>query len=353
VALTRAKSHVQISYALQDQQAKPKQRAIFIDELLGSKSTNFQQGKVTDTQLMGSQILQLVSPSEVVLPTAPKAYIDQLLADFRMSISALNTYLRCPLSFYYVFILKVPVLFSEAAAYGTAMHYALQQLFLKMQSSRPKNFPSERAFIQYFEQEMQRLRFYFSEESFAQQLQRGQYALKRYYQYYYGRWSKKVIVEYTIRTAEIAGVPLTGTIDKIEFQESQNVHIVDYKTGSHQSKKLRRPTEKNPLGGIYWRQLVFYKLLYEHFDKTGKIAQSASIAYLDPGSQGIIQEETLTFTQEDTQQVKRMIQETHQAILRHDFYQGCNEPTCHWCNFVKNQQLGRRRKQTELEELDD
>ena len=353
VALTRAKSHLQISYALQDQQGKPKQRAIFVDELLGSKSTHFRQEKVTDQQLLESQILQLVSPAEVILPTAPRPYIDQLLADFRLSISALNTYLRCPLSFYYVFILKVPVLFSEAAAYGTAMHYALQQLFLKMQASRPKNFPSERAFIQYFEHEMQRLRFYFSEEFFSQQLQRGQYALKQYYQYYYGRWSKKVIVEYTIRTAEIAGVPLTGTIDKIEFRESQNVHIVDYKTGSQQTKKLRRPTDKSPLGGIYWRQLVFYKLLYEHFDKTGKIAQSATIAYLDLGPQGVIQEEMLTFTREDTQQLKQMIEETYQAILRHDFYKGCNEPTCHWCNFVNNQQLGRRLEQTELEELDD
>ncbi len=353
VAITRAKTNLQISYALQDQQTKPKQRAIFVDELLTASDTDFQKGQVTDAQLMDSQILQLVQPEEVILPTAPKAYIDQLLANFRMSISALNTYLRCPLSFYYTYILKVPTLYSEAAAYGTAMHYALQQLFLKMQASRPKNFPAERAFLQYFEQEMERLRFYFTKESYSQQLQRGQYALKRYYQYHYGRWSKKVIVEYTIRTAEIAGVPLTGTLDKIEFKESQSIHIVDYKTGRQQARKTRRPTDKNPYGGIYWRQLVFYKLLYEHFDKTGKMARSAEIAYLDPGPDGQPQQEIINFKVEDTQQVKQMLQNAYQSILEHDFYKGCNEPSCHWCNFVKNQQLGRRMEQTELEELDD
>lgn len=353
VAITRAKTNLHISYALQDQQAKPRQRAIFIDELLAATGTDFQKGQVTDAQLMESQILQLVQPEEVILPTAPKAYIDQLLANFRMSISALNTYLRCPLSFYYTYILNVPTLYSEAAAYGTAMHYALQQLFLKMQASRPKNFPAERAFLQYFEQEMERLSFYFTKESYSQQLQRGQYALKRYYQYHYGRWSKKVIVEYTIRTAEIAGVPLTGTLDKIEFKESQSIHIVDYKTGQQQAKKTRRPTDKNPYGGIYWRQLVFYKLLYEHFDKTGKMARSAEIAYLDPGPDGKPQQEIIIFKVEDTQQVRQMLQSAYQAILDHDFYKGCNEPNCHWCNFVKNQQLGRRMEQTELEELDD
>lgn len=353
VAITRAKTNLQISYALQDQQTKPRQRAIFVDELLAAPDTDFKQCQVSDTQLMESQILQLVQPEEVMLPTAPKAYIDQLLTGFRMSISALNTYLRCPLSFYYTYILKVPTLYSEAAAYGTAMHYALQQLFLKMQASRPKNFPSERVFLEYFGQEMQRLRFYFTKESYTQQLQRGQYALKRYYQHHYGRWSKKVIVEYTIRTAEIAGVPLTGTLDKIEFKENQAIHIVDYKTGRQQAKKTKRPTDKKPLGGIYWRQLVFYKLLYEHFDKTGKMARSAEIAYLDPGPDGQAQQEIIDFKVEDTLQVKQMLQNTYQSILEHDFYKGCNEPTCHWCNFVKNQQLGRRLEQTELEELDD
>lgn len=353
VALTRAKTNLQISYALQDQQAKPRQRALFIDELLEAKDVLFESGQVSEAQLLESQILQLVPPESIQLPTAPKAYIEALLADFRMSISALNAYLRCPLSFYYVFILKVPTLYSEPAAYGTAMHYALQQLFLKMQASKPKNFPAQKQFLQYFEQEMQRLRFYFSEESFAQQLQRGRYALKHYYQYYYGRWSKKVIVEYTIRTAEVEGVPLSGTLDKIEFKEGQEVHIVDYKTGSQQTKKLRRPTAKSPHGGIYWRQLVFYKLLYEHFDKTGKIARSAAIAYLDPGPKGAIQEVQIDFSLEDTQQVKQMIQNAYQAISNHDFYRGCNEPNCHWCNFVKDQQLGRRMQQSELEELDD
>jgi DNA helicase-2/ATP-dependent DNA helicase PcrA len=353
VAITRAKSHLQLSYALQDEKGKDRQRARFVDELLESDAVSFTTKTVSEQTLLEAQVLELITPPPIVIERASEGYVAQVLEGFRLSISALNTFLRCPLSFYYRYILQVPVLISEAAAYGNAMHQALQRLFLSMQASRPRIFPGERDFINYFEQEMERARIYFSAEAYPRYLQKGRHSLRRFHQENYGRWSKRVVVEYTVRTAELDGVPLTGTIDKIEFEQEQRVHLVDYKTGKASREKLRRPTQRKPEGGNYWRQLVFYKLLYEHFDQTGRIAHRGSIVYLDPDRQDQLLRQEIEFELKDVQALRTMIGEVYERIRAHDFYEGCGEANCHWCSFVRDQRLGRDIYPTDIEELDD
>lgn len=353
VAITRAKSHLQLSYALQDEKGKDRQRARFVDELLEADSVRFATKTVSEERLLEAQVLELIMPPPVIIERAPEAYVDQVLESFRLSISALNTFLRCPLSFYYRYILQVPVLMSEPAAYGNAMHQAMQRLFLSMQASRPRIFPGERDLLRYFEQEMERFRIYFSTEAYPHYLQKGRHSLRRFHQENYGRWSKRVVVEYTVRSAELDGVPLKGTIDKIEFEKDQRVHLVDYKTGKARQDKLRRPTANKLEGGNYWRQLVFYKLLYEHFDQTGRIARRGSIVYLDPDRQGQLLRQEIEFELKDVEALRKMIRETYERIRAHDFYEGCGEENCHWCNFVRDQRLGKDIYPTDIEELDD
>jgi DNA helicase-2/ATP-dependent DNA helicase PcrA len=62
----------------------------------------------------------------------------------------------------------------------------------------------------------------------------------------------------------IEGVPAKGKLDKLEFDGKQ-VNVVDYKTGNpnNAKPKISGPSEKEPLGGDYWRQAVFYKLLVD------------------------------------------------------------------------------------------
>lgn len=353
VAITRAKSHLYVSYARQDAQGKDRQRARFVDELLEVEGVDFIAQQVAEQALVDAQVLELLTPPPVAIERAPEAWVNHVLEGFRLSISALNTFLRCPLSFYYRYIMQVPVLMSEAAAYGNAMHQTLQRIFLSMQASRPRNFPGEGDSLAYFEQELERRQIYFSTDAYPRYLERGRHSLRAFYRTNYGRWSKRVVVEYTVRTAELDGVPLTGTIDKIEFEAEQRVHLVDYKTGQARAEKMRRPTDRKPLGGDYWRQLVFYKLLYEHFDQTGRIARWGTIAYLDPDRQGELVRQEIEFALQDVAAVRAMIQDTYQRIRAHDFYAGCGEDDCHWCNFVRDQQLGLHIYPEGIEELDD
>jgi DNA helicase-2/ATP-dependent DNA helicase PcrA len=59
---------------------------------------------------------------------------------------------------------------------------------------------------------------------------------------------------------------LKGKLDKIEFN-GRDALIVDYKTGDPEKskEKFARPNTKNPNGGDYWRQAVFYKIMLDHY----------------------------------------------------------------------------------------
>lgn len=51
-------------------------------------------------------------------------------------------------------------------------------------------------------------------------------------------------------------MPLTGSIDRVEYLDNQEVQVVDFKTG-----KYKAPS--SDYGQNYERQLYFYKLLWD------------------------------------------------------------------------------------------
>ena len=75
---------------------------------------------------------------------------------------------------------------------------------------------------------------------------------------------KKYELEVRIDHAEYGGVPIKGVLDRVDVY-SQQVVVTDYKTGNAGSQyakaKLRPPTAREPKGGDYWRQIVFYQML--------------------------------------------------------------------------------------------
>lgn len=353
VAMTRAKAFLHISYAQQRDDEKDLQRAIFIDELLEKMPLTVEETVLEGDALVEAQLLQMLETQKVNLPTQERDTINALLEGFTLSVSALNSFLRCPIGFYYEYILKVPSLMSEAASYGTAMHNALQRLFEQMSLSKGKVFPSKPAFLRLFEYEMQSLKGYFSPEAFQQKLVAGKQNLAAYYDLHLKKWPKKVKVEHKIRNVEVEGIPLTGTIDRLDLLDQQKADIIDYKTGSQDGNKLRRPSDALPHGGSYWRQLVFYKILFETHHNQSIIIQSGTISYLEPDHHGQFNKKRITYKPEDISLVKKLIGETYQSILRHEFYEGCGRPDCHWCRFARNNILVDSWADPETEEMDD
>ncbi len=88
----------------------------------------------------------------------------------------------------------------------------------------------------------------------------GSEVLSNYYDNYIYSWNRVVAVERNIRNVVVNGVQLKGKLDKLEFDGKQ-VNIVDYKTGDPDKARAKTtaPSEREPNGGDYWRQAVFYK----------------------------------------------------------------------------------------------
>ncbi|MEL6866392.1 MAG: PD-(D/E)XK nuclease family protein, partial [Bacteroidota bacterium] len=352
VAMTRAKEHLLISYALKDHRGKNLQRVQYIDEILQKTALKITPRELTAASMEEAQLLLMLEPEQPTIPTPGKEEIEEILKNFVLSISSLNTFLRCPLSFFYEYILRVPVTNSEAAAYGTAMHFALRRIFEKMRSSKQKELPDVEQFRVYFREELRRQGAYFTDKGFARRMELGERYLAGYYEQHKDKWSAQVLVEYNIRQIEVQGAPVAGTVDRIDLLKEQRAHIVDYKTGSLDRGKLRAPSKANPHGGNYWRQLLFYKTLYESFQQD-RLASSLELSYLEPDHKGQFQSEILEFSQEQVQWMKGLIADSYQKIRAHQFYTGCGEVNCNWCNFVKNRETIDSFADVEKEELDD
>ncbi len=362
VAMTRAKKQLQISYFKETAAAKEKPRACFVDELLleDNPAIHFAQKEALN---IGEWQFLLLSETEEkpLIKLLATPVLQELLRNFKLSVSALNNYLYCPLGFYYEYVLKVPSFSSKEAAYGTAIHHTLKRIFDQALKSETKELPSTEKLLEIFEFELKKQAIFLAKNIFANRLELGKRHLPQYYQQRKNNWTKllqttTILTEKPLKNVAWEGIPLTGTIDKMIMFSHQNEHlieIVDYKTGKLNEKRLKKPTLKNPTGGVYWRQLVFYKILIENAKSITATVKTASIDYLTPDIENKFPQKSMTFTETDVQQVGDLIKQSYQNIMAHKFDTGCNKPSCKWCDFAKNNMIPASFSNEKTEELDD
>jgi len=191
-----------------------------------------------------------------------------------------------------------------------------------------------------FDWYMRRHREIFTREAFARRMEYGLEVLANYYDKYLLLWNKIVAVERNIRNVVVKGVPLKGKLDKLEFQ-GKDVNVVDYKTGDVDKAldKLKSPGPKNPDGGDYWRQAVFYKILVDSYEQKDWKVVSTEFDFVEPDKKKEYRKVKIVITPEDITTVTQQIVQTWQKIQDRQFYTGCGKPDCHWCNFVKTNNL--------------
>lgn len=353
VAITRAKTRLQVSYSMADNAGKPLQAAVFMDELLEHSGRESRQQTLNPEQIAPGMAAMLSEAPPQIAEAPPLDIIASLLEGFAMSITALNRYLRCPLEFYYQHILRAPAPATARAAYGTAMHFAVQRFFERMLADREKVFPDLATLRHFFETEMRRLQGRFTPSQWEHYTHTGYSRLEALHRQEDWRRHRDVKVEYTVRRTHLEGVPMTGTIDKIEFYDQLLVSVVDYKTGKPDAAKLAPPSFKNPYGTPYWRQLAFYKLLYEHFDQSSRLVREGAITFLDPDAEGRFVTLRMSFDSHDMAMLKELIENTYARIMQQDFYTGCGKSDCLWCNFLRHNAPTETFTAPEIEDLDD
>ncbi len=349
VAMTRAKRHLHISHACVGEDGKALQRTQFADET----GLPVFDAAVSHELLVETQALLLLEPAKPVITLPEPALTDELLARFSLNISALNRYVRCPLAFYYEDILKIPGATGESAAFGTAMHAALQQFTLKMKADKKQQWPSPESLMRLFAAEMERHRGYFSEHNYAQRLALGKDYLRRIHLEQVPFWRRRAIVERRIDRVELGGVPLTGAIDKIEWLDNGTIRIVDYKTGAPDPKKTAPPDEKQPHGGDYWRQLAFYKILLENARIYPEPVGKTAISWLEPDKRGAFPVAEVAFSGEEIRFMENLIREVYSKIQNRNFDTGCGKEDCSWCRMHRDRTAADVPERGDEEGLDD
>ena len=168
----------------------------------------------------------------------------------------------------------------------------------------------------------------------------GHEVLQNYYDANIHSFNKVVTVERSIRNVVVKNVPLKGKLDKIEF-DGKNANVVDYKTGDidKAKDKLKPPHEKDPNGGDYWRQAVFYKILVDNYEQKDWKVISTEFDFIEPDKKKNYRKEKMVISPEDITTVTEQIAAVWQKIQNKEFYTGCGKPDCHWCNFVKTNNM--------------
>lgn len=350
VACTRAKDHLNISFSRQKADGKDAMPSQFVAET----SLAVQDVAVSAAHLADAQAALLLAAPRPFVSLPDAARLDDLLENFALSPTSFNRFLRCPLAFYYQDVLRVPGATSENAAFGQAMHAAMEMFFRQMRTSVGRDFPSETALVGYFEAEMEAKRGLFGAENFRQFLALGRVHLPAYYRQERPNWRKNAEVERHVAQVEVDGVPLKGVIDRYEKLDDGTVRVVDYKTGQHRAEKASPPSEKLPHGGDYWRQLVFYKILLEARQPAPGAVSVGVISYLEPDKRsGAFPLREVIFSAEDVAFVRELLVEVDGKIRRHEFSEGCGEPDCAWCQMHRERDWSAWSGANEEEELDD
>lgn len=345
VALTRAEQHLYISYSKFKNDGKELEPTMFIAEIQDQHELPAEKVIIAADILAEFSALHFAEAEAPEIEKIEEEIIGHILDKFVMNVTALNNYLKCPLEFYFKNLIRIPSPKNEATEFGSAVHYALEKLFRKMlaesrgQEGGKEKFPPKEEFIADFDWYMHRHRESFTKEEFDRRKEYGHEVLANYYDKYIHSFNKIVTIEKRIKTV-VKEIPIKGALDKLEF-DGKAVNVVDYKTGDPDKakEKLKEPSDKDPHGGDYWRQAVFYKILVDNYEQKDWKVVSTEFDFVEPDKKKNYRKEKVVISPADITTVTQQISETWQKIQNREFYTGCGKEDCHWCNFVKTNNL--------------
>ena len=341
VAATRAEKFLYISFPRFTNEGKELEASRFIAEM-AVKSLEHEPVPITEQTKLKYSTLRYGIVQQPELEKAERDFIEQLLAGFKMNVTALNNYLECPLKFYYNSLIRIPGAYSESAQFGTSMHDALSNYYNKMMDSG-RVYPPLETLLSRFQWHIKNNRHVFTPESLKRFTDYGIKCLTAFYENFFINKGDEFVRTEVSLEATIHSIPVKGFADKIQYWGNEVV-ITDFKTGS--LEKCNRRYEfveagfpKKPEGGNYWRQAVFYKLLFDRQRDKTKELRNIEFLFLEPNENEDFDLKKVPVSSEHESTVVKQITDTWDKIQTHDFYTGCGKTDCHWCNFVKDHKL--------------
>jgi len=250
------------------------------------------------------------------------ALLGSLVKDYSLSVTHLINFLDLeyggPMRFVERNLLRFPQAMNAASAYGSAMHMALEML--QREFKRTKEVPSLEFLYEKYERALLKQRLV--KKDFVDYLEKGQNQLSIYYTEHASSLDLTDLSEYDFRSqgVKIGEAILNGKLDKMQVdKENGLIRVVDYKTGKPlQSWKDYYAKSK---AWKYKLQLVFYKILVENArDFADKYrVENGAIEFLDAAQDDDIKVLEALVTEEDMQELIRLIKIVYHKIVTLDF----------------------------------
>lgn len=346
VALTRAKTGISLSYSKEDPNQKHQLPSQFISEIDQNLLEKINPLPIENRFLKNAVLKkERRQPAEKSI-LKDRLYLKKLFFDQGLSVSALNNYLSCSWKYFFENLLRIPKAPSKTQMYGTAVHSALEEFFKKYRDDKK---PSRKDLVSAFESALRRQPM--DKGNFKETLEKGVKTLSAYYDFYEGDWPKRIMSEFKIAGVFLDDFPsvgknqlaLRGKLDKLEFlgNSDREVNVVDYKTSRPKSRNEILGNTKNSNGDIY-RQLVFYKILLDNFDRGRYKMVSGEIDFIEPNDKAIFKKEKFFIGEEDKKELIGLIKKTAKEISSFSFWQKfCQDPNCQYCFLRKSMAMER------------
>ncbi|MBK8349525.1 MAG: ATP-dependent helicase [Saprospiraceae bacterium] len=336
VAMTRAKEYLYISYPGAENSEKKTEPSKMIAEIKKS-DVDILKVSLPEEDILAYKA-ELMKYKVGVPKLIDDEWVDNILKDYKVSATSLNKYLKCKLTFYFENILGVPKGRSASMGFGSAIHYALEHFFRDIEAAVPRSLGSFSKLSDFFIKGMDKYNSHFTTKEYENYSTHGNNILKEYYEEYSSTWlvPKKYEIEQEIKFTEYQGVPISGKLDRINFFDDHSVTVTDYKTGRYDSSKLKPPAGgDDDLGGDYWRQMVFYKLLLDGDKSHNWVMNKGIMEFLEKDkASGKYKNKEYAIAPFEIEIVGKQLVETYEGIKNHIFTPGCEDEKCQWCNFV-------------------
>lgn len=333
VALTRAKFGVTICYSERygDSNSSSNIPALFVTELKQDLVEKVDADKFTnDNRIQIDQSILFNYKSKVSDQEEKEAeFINYLISKFKLSVTALNTYLECGYKFKLNNLFRVPRAKSISLTFGNAVHLALRKYFEKYKSSN--SAPSIEVVYSYYKEALKKQ--ILTEKQYKDMEKEGIAVLKKYYEKYINNFNVPLYMEFGFgrfpHNAVFEDIELRGIVDKIELLDpaQKSVRVVDYKTGQSKSEnEVLGKTKNSDLK--YFRQLMFYKLLAELDPNFNLSVVEAELDFVEH-----LKKVRINYKDYDTKDLKKEIRESMKNIREHNFLRTTDHKICEKCDF--------------------
>ncbi|NOT37506.1 MAG: ATP-dependent helicase [Saprospiraceae bacterium] len=334
VGLTRAEQNLKVSFAETDFNGKSKERSEELLEL--DVLPNIQKIKIKiPAEKLQNGLITRLSFYRKKHELIHEEKIDNFLENFELSVTSLEKFLRCPIAFYYEKILRVPGARNVYMGFGKAVHSTLEDYYRKHKTTEEPNYNE---LEDLYQKNLHSYSSHFTKEEFKGYLQLGKEVIPKFILNFKDEWKNTVQtkVEVDFHHRFYKDVPISGKLDRID-ELAEGIRIIDYKTGNSEGTgkkdKIKGPSERDPIGGEYWRQMIFYAILNDTELKRKEIKEGL-FYYIIPAKDGTYKKVQIPINDNDKEIVGQQITLVYSKIKNKEFKEGCNLEDCRWCNYV-------------------